>query len=182
MDGIAAAQEIISNCFKDNIKGGMLFKLDFAKSYDMLDLGFIMEVLRARKIGTKRINWIDKCLKGGKSHILVNGCLDRVIYSRRRLRQGDPLSPLLFVIAADSFTKMLTLIVRTGVLEGLGPIGFQKQVVSLQHVDDTLLLCESEKNYIRSFKLLFYGFELASGLNINFGKSSVIVLEDNMEL
>ena len=78
-DVIAAAQEIISDCFRENIKGGMLLKLDFAKAYDMLDWNFILEVLRARKFEAKWISWIDKCLKGGKSHILVNGSSRRMI-------------------------------------------------------------------------------------------------------
>ena len=55
------------------------------------------------KFGERRIAWIDKCLKGGKSHILVNGCPGRMICSKRGLRKRNPLSPLLFVLAADFF-------------------------------------------------------------------------------
>jgi len=182
MDGIAASHEIISNGFRNKLQGGMLLTLDFAKIYDMLNWEFIMEVLRARKFRSKLITSIDRCLKGGKSQILVNGNPGRMICSKRGLGQGDPLSPLLFLLAADSFIKMLNLAVTNGVLEGLGPLGFQKQVVSLQYADDTLLFCKSEEEYIRSLKLLLYGSELASSLNSNFDKSSVILLEDNPEV
>jgi len=54
MDGIAAAQEIISTCFRENITGGMLLKIDFAKAYDMLDWNFIMEVLKDKKIWSEK--------------------------------------------------------------------------------------------------------------------------------
>ena len=97
MDGIVAAQELISDCFRNKKRDGILMKLDFAKAYYMLDCNFIFEVLAARKFGSKRIQWMHLCLKGGKSHILVNGNLGWVIHSKRGLRQGDPLSPLLLV-------------------------------------------------------------------------------------
>ena len=72
--------EIISNCFRDNIFRRMLLKLDFAKAYDMLNWGFIMEVLKAKKYGVK---WIDRYLKGGKPHIMVIGNSGRMICSKR---------------------------------------------------------------------------------------------------
>lgn len=156
--------------------GGLLLKLDFADAYDMLDWDFIFEILRARRFGDRWMSWMTICLKGGKSHILVTGNPGRIICSERGLRQGDPLSPPLFVLAADAFTRMLHLAFKNCVLEGLGHEGFHNKVVSLQYVDETLLFCSSDDRSIMSLKLLLYGFELASGLKISFDKSSVIVL------
>jgi len=85
------------------------------------------------------------CLKGGKSRILANGNPEGTIFSKRGLRQGDPLSPLIFVLAAVLLTRMLNLAVSNDVLEEVGPAGFHK-MVSLQNVDDTLLFCKSDDN------------------------------------
>jgi len=52
LDGVAA-QEIVSQCFRNQVKGGMLLKLDFANAYDMLDWRFVLEVLHARGFGVK---------------------------------------------------------------------------------------------------------------------------------
>ena len=53
LDEIAAAQELISNCYREKIGGGMLLKLDFVKAYGMLDWDILFEVLRARQFGDK---------------------------------------------------------------------------------------------------------------------------------
>jgi len=58
---------------------------------------------------------------------------------------------------------------------GLGPMGFQQKVMSLQYANDILLFSYSEDRYIRTLKFLLYVFKLASGLKINFNKSFVIV-------
>ena len=89
------------------------------------------------------------CLGGAKPHILVNGNPGKIICSKRGLRHEDPLSPLLFVLAAHTFTKMLNVAVSNGEIEGLGPDGFFNKIVSLQYADDTLLFCKSKTECIR---------------------------------
>lgn len=105
LDVLLLHKELISNCFGDNLKGDMLLKLDCAKAYDMLNWDFLFEVMSARKSGDKWMNWMNICLQPGKSHILINGNPRRIICLKGGLRQGDPLSSLLFVLAVDSFTK-----------------------------------------------------------------------------
>ena len=101
LDGVATAQEIITNCFNNKVG-------------------------RRGSVETRlcKKSWMQTVLFGGKSQILVNGKPGRIILSKRGLRLGDPLSPLLFVLAADSFTKMLNLVDSKGLLMGLGPEGF----------------------------------------------------------
>ena len=65
-DGVAAAQEIISNWFHKK-SGGILLKLDFAKACDMVDWDFLLEALSSKGFGSKWISWIKVCLCGGKS-------------------------------------------------------------------------------------------------------------------
>ncbi|XP_020272038.1 uncharacterized protein LOC109847206 [Asparagus officinalis] len=160
LDGVVAAQEIIDDCFQNNKKGGILLKLDFAKTYDMLDWNFILEVLKAKKIGEKWINWVNMCLNKGMSAIKINDKPGKWIMSKRGVRQGDPLSPLLFVLAADTFTRMLSLAVGSQLIEGLGPINMTHKVFCLQYADDTLIFC----------------------LKLNFNKSVLIALENNEDL
>lgn len=110
---------------------------------------------------------------------MVNGKAGGHIISKRGLRQGDPLSPLLFVLAVDSLARILQLAASAGLIEGLGPVGFRESIRCLQYADDTLVFCKAKPESLFVLKFLLYGFELASGLHINFHKSSLFLLEYN---
>ena len=88
--------------------------------------------------------------------------------SRRGVIQGDALSLLLFVLAADVFTQMIILAAEKVLIQGLGLMGFSQKVLSLQYANDTLLFCKAAKEQLVILNLLLYGFELASGLNLIF--------------
>lgn len=99
--------------------------------------------------------------------------------SIRGLRQDDPSYPLCFVIAADTFARMLNLAAAKGGIQGLGPDGMSEKVLSLQYDDNNPIFCKAEDGYLRMFKLLLYGYELASGLQINFNISFVYLLNED---
>lgn len=76
---------------------------------------------------------------------------------------------------------MLNLAVSHGLLQGIGPEGLTAKVTCLQYADDTLLFCRAREDYLYVLKLILYSFEKASGLNINFSKSSLYLLEDDSD-
>ena len=81
-----------------------------------------------------------------KFSILINGTLCGFFESSRGIRQGDPLSLLLFVIVTNVFSKVLDKAVRDGLMSGFraGPIGNSLQVSHLLFTDDTLVLCDAD--------------------------------------
>lgn len=109
---------------------------------------------------------------------MVNEIAGSKIVSKRGLSQGDPISPLLFVLAADTFARMLALAADNRILEGLSPDNFFGSLLSLQCAYDTLLFVRTNMESIRAPKHLLYGFELAFGLKINFNKSFVYHLDE----
>lgn len=76
-------------------------KLDFEKAYDTVDWICLLAMLRVRCFGDKRIAWIKRWLSSAKTQIIVNGIVGRMIGNRRGLRQGYPLSPLMYVLVVD---------------------------------------------------------------------------------
>ena len=95
------------------------------------------------------------------------------------LRQGDPLSPILFNLVADVFTRMLMKAANQGFIQGLLPEVHEGGIISLQYADDTLLFLHKDLNQARHFKFLPACFEQLSGMKINYAKSDLLTLGMN---
>ena len=153
--------------------------LDFEKAFDKVNWSFLLEVLKARGFGTLFINWISDILNGGRSCISFNGTLGPYFKCRQGLRQGDPLSPFLFDLVAESLNKILTNAQSAGFIQGLGNLPTAHQILNLHFADDTLIFIQADPYYIENLKFLLLGFENLSGLTINFEKSSLVPLNLN---
>jgi hypothetical protein len=102
----------------------------------------------------------------------VNGSPNGFFSSSRGLRQGDPLSPLLFVFVMEALSKMISAAVHGGLLQGftVGNVSFSH----LLFADDTLIFCSAVPSQIHYLRTVFLLFEAASGLKVNLAKSVLI--------
>lgn len=107
---------------------------------------------------------------------MVNGKQGCIFKIDKGLIEGFLLSPLFFIIVVDIFDGILRLAVRNGFLKGLGAKDGAWNITNLHFTDDTLLFCEGSRFDTICLKVLLYNFELASGLKVNFAKSSLIGL------
>ena len=92
------------------------------------------------------------------------------------LRQGDPLSPLLFNLVADVFSRMLMKAARHGLISGLLPQVVEGGIISLKYADDTLLFLENNLEKACNLKWLLVCFEQMSGMKINYDKSDLLTV------
>nr|GEX25603.1 RNA-directed DNA polymerase, eukaryota [Tanacetum cinerariifolium] len=132
------------------------------------------EVLRKFGFGDKWCNWIQCFLKSLRGSIIVNGSPTEEFQFGKGLKQGDPLSPFLFILTMESLHLSFQRIVDTGMYHGIKLGG---DLVNLSHMfypDDTVFVgqwCES--NIITLVHVLEY-FCMASGLRINMSKSKIM--------
>lgn len=127
------------------------------------------------------IGWIKECLSSARIAALVNGSPTNEIQMERGLRQGDPLSPLLFIIGAKGLNAIITNANQLGFFKRV-EVGKEKILVThLHYAEDTLLVGAASDEEVQAMKYIMHMFELISGLKINLSKSSLIGINVNEE-
>lgn len=136
----------------------------------------MFEVIESRGFSSIWTQWIRLLVKGGSLGILVNGEESPYFKPGKGLRQGDPLSPFLFNLVGDVFSRMLDKSVQGGLIQGVLQDFRVGGIVSLQYVDDTILFSSADLTYLTNLKHVIMWFEQISGMRVNFHKSEIITL------
>ena len=105
--------------------------------------------------------------------IMINGSPKGFFQAQRGLRQGDPLSPFLFVIVAEALSRMAAQAEKQNLIRGFR-VTRTAPISHLQFVDNTLVFFEANEDQIKNVKAILICFEAVSGLKINFFKSELI--------
>ncbi|XP_058733926.1 uncharacterized protein LOC131605606 [Vicia villosa] len=177
IDGVVVANELVDYASKKG-KDCLLFKFDFEKAYDKVSWNFLRYMMRRMGFGARWIKWMEALVFSSKMSVLVNGSRTREFGVEGGLRQGDPISPFLFVIAAEGLKCLINKAVENGDYAGCNVNG-KCFIDILQFADDTLLVGDGSWNYLWAIKSVLKGLELVSGLGINYHKSKIIGININ---
>ncbi|RVW32762.1 putative ribonuclease H protein [Vitis vinifera] len=117
LDASLIANEAIHS-MQNSGGGGILCKLDIEKAYDHVNWSFLFWLMEMMGFGAKWISWIQWCIGTVSFSVLINGTSSGFFKSSRGLRQGDPLSPYLFVIVMEALSCLLKRAKEGGFLSG----------------------------------------------------------------
>ncbi|KAL6565178.1 hypothetical protein OROMI_016628 [Orobanche minor] len=171
-DNILTAHEITHDISQSTTN--TIIKLDMEKAYDRINWNFIFQVMSSLGFSFVWINFIKSCISNCWFSILVNGESVGFFKSQRGIRQGDPLSPLIFVIAADYFSRSI------GQMFTNNPLMYYKikkkvKTTHLAYADDILIFLNASKKNLQILKKCIFHYETVSGQKINDHKSHFIM-------
>ena len=153
---------------KEKKEVGIVLKLDFEKAYDKVDWSFLLKNFKQRGFCDKWCDWIKQVVSGGTVSVKLNNLFGPYFVSHKGVRQGDPLSPILFNFVDDCLTRMINRAQHNGLMTGLASNLIDGGVAVLQYADDTIICLKNDLEGARNMKHLLYWYEIMSGLKINF--------------
>jgi hypothetical protein len=172
MDSVILAHEVIHSLQKTRMPG-MILKLDLSKAFDKLSWDYMRAMLLAFGFDHLWVEWILNLTSSAFFSILVNGVPSHPFSPSRGIRQGDPLSPFLFIIMAEGLSRSIHAAIASNSLMGLPLHGISPPISHSQFVDDTLMMGSPTVKEAHSFLSILQSFSEASGLDFNKDKSQI---------
>ncbi|GKA60744.1 RNA-directed DNA polymerase, eukaryota [Tanacetum coccineum] len=172
LDGPFMLNELLSWC-KHKKRNAFIFKVDFEKAFDTVKWDFLLDTLQAFGFGQKWCNWINGCLQSATGSVLVNGSPSSEFQFFRGLKQGDPISPFLFILIMESLHLSFSRVINEGLFKGIA-INPSFSISHLFYADDAVFVGEWNDSNIKTVVKVLKCFFLASGLKINLLKSKLM--------
>jgi hypothetical protein len=146
--------------------------MDFEKAFDTVEHQTILAMMAHLGFPERWLVWITNILNSGSSAILLNGVSGKFFKCKRGVGQGDPLSPLLFVLAAKLLQVLTNQAASLNLLKAPIPQPREDYPI-IQYADDTLLIMQADARQLFFLKSLVITFAEATCLHVNYKKSQM---------
>ncbi|CAL1367235.1 unnamed protein product [Linum trigynum] len=176
-DNIVIVHEVL-NQFKKNKKKKkkeMMLKLDMKKAYDLVEWDFLINLLKAYGFNDTWCGWVQACISTVKFRLLFNGAPSTDFTPSRGIRQGDPLSPLLFILMSNSLSFMIEKAAQRQFIKG---IKLNRECPILTHclfADDTVIFGEASVREADNILSIIHDYGSITGQEVNREKSSMFL-------
>ncbi|XP_062021276.1 uncharacterized protein LOC133737799 [Rosa rugosa] len=173
-DNIMIAQELLFKFKKSSgYKGFFAWKVDLSKAYDRLSWSFIESVLHEACFPPSLVKLIMSCISSTSFQICFNGELTDSFQAHRGIRQGDPLSPYIFVLCMEKLAHLIQSAVDIGAWKAVRTSQSGPKVSHLFFGDDLMLFAEATHDQARILKQCLDIFCSLSGQAVNYEKSLI---------
>lgn len=180
LDGPLIINEILSWAKKTE-KDFFLLKIDFEKAYDNVNWGFLISMMKQMNFPDRWCKWIEGILSSTRSSVLVNGSPTFEFNCEKGIRQGDPISPFLFLIVMEGLSSLIRAASGNGFFHGVRFNVDGPTVSHLLYADDALVMGEWSLANLNAIRRILRVFHMCSGLRINLSKSNLFGLGKGAE-
>lgn len=171
---VSILQDLVGVYNRKSAPPGCLLKVDIRKAYDSVHWEFLKEMLKELNFPNRFIDWIMACVTTPSYSLCINGSTKGFFHGKQGLRQGDPMSPLLFVICMEYLSRLLQ---YASYQQGY-QFHYRCKGVRLNHLvfaDDLILFSRGDEFSIMQNMRALATFAKVSGLAANSGKSALYV-------
>ena len=169
-DNFIYTQNLVQCLHRQKIPA-LFLKLDISKAFDSVRWDYLMEVLEKVGFGVKWRSWVTTLISTASTSVLLNGGRGKWFKHKVGLRQGDPLSPMLFILAMEPLQCLLNCAAQEGALTEMGTRSARLRI-SL-YADDAAIFLKPNKEEMQEIRQILTSFGMASGLLTNIQKSAV---------
>jgi len=172
-DCIALTSEVVNVLDKKIFGGNLALKIDISKAFDTLNWNFLLKVLKSFGFNNIFCNWITYILHSTKMSVSINGSQKGYFSCNRGIRQGDPLSPILFCIAEEVLSRSIKLLVEQGKLDLIGAARGSSIPSHCFYAEDLMVFFKAKFSNLEALKQVFTRYADSSGQVISLTKSFI---------
>jgi len=170
---------IAMECFqwlKKKVKGKngtMALKLDMEKAYDRMEWDFIRGVLQSMGFPNRLLQLIMICISSLSYQVLINGQPSKSFSPERGIRQGDPLSPYIFILCANMLSGLLHNESQSQAIHDIQVARNAPKITHILFADDSLLFARANQEEANTIIQVLNKYQLASSQLVSYDKSEV---------
>uniref|UniRef100_A0A8R7V443 Reverse transcriptase domain-containing protein n=2 Tax=Triticum urartu TaxID=4572 RepID=A0A8R7V443_TRIUA len=157
----------------------VLLKPDISKAFDSVQWPFLIEVLHIMGFSTRWIGWICGLLTMSSTRIMLNGVPGKPIYNQCGLQQGNPLSPMLFILIMEPLQRLFHAASESGLLAPLAANGLKNRLSIF--ADDVIIFLKPHPTDLTTCTTILGMFATASGFHTNLTKSTALPIRCTQE-
>ncbi|VFQ76047.1 unnamed protein product [Cuscuta campestris] len=168
---ILLAEEMVHMLDKEVRGDNCIVKLDMEKAFDRVEWSYLIKILDKLGFNLHSQKLLMANLVGSHLSILINGSPVGFFQMKRGVKQGDPLSPLLFLINSEGFTRMINLHMNSTYL-GSYNTGNHPLISHLAFADDLVVFLNGDTRNLKKFRRILEDYQKGPGQQVNLNKSS----------
>ena len=156
-----------------SVAGSMAVKMDMSKAFDRVERPFLARTMLKMGFRTEWLDLVMRCVKSALFSFLVNGSPSGYVLPSKGIRQGDPISPYLFLFCSEGLIGLLTKAVECASLRGYRLCAQTPIISHLLFINDIIIFCGADNDQASVLKHILVKYEQALGRLINFVKTDV---------